>query len=64
MIRRIVPIEVSDEEFAYSNIKTILLMPTFEGTVFVVFDAKSEWNYTTELTAEDIFSRLAGQNRV
>jgi len=60
MLRRIVPENVSDTDIVYSNVQRVLLMPTFEGVVSVVFDNKSEWDYPTELTVEEIFARLAG----
>jgi len=63
MIMRIAPEEVSNTEIAYSNVNTVLIMPTLENRVFIVFDTKSEWNYETYQSAKDIFARLAGQKR-
>ena len=61
MIRRILPEEVSDTGIAYAMIKTVLFMPTSDGGTFVVFDIKSEWNYITDKTSEDLFALMSKQ---
>jgi len=62
MIRRILPVEVSNSEFAYASIGTILLIPTAEGGTFVVFDIRSEWNYLADTDAEGLFLRMSGNS--
>jgi len=61
MIRRILPRKVSNSELAAANIQTITLMPILEKAIYIVFgitDVQSKFNYVTELTAEEIFSRM------
>ena len=60
MIRNILPDEITDTEIAYANINTILFFPIEDGGSFVVFDAKSEWSYLTDLGAEELFRRMSG----
>jgi len=59
MIRRILPEEATDTELAYAMLKTLLLLPTEDGGTLVVFDVKSEWNYLTDISAEELFGRMA-----
>ena len=62
MIRRILQKEVSDTELAYANIRTILFIQSGESGTLVVFDVKSEWNYITDASIEDLFGRLSGDD--
>ena len=59
MIKRILPEEVSDSEYAYSNIQTVLLIPEEDKTQ-VVFDIRRDWNYLTDQSAEELFASMAG----
>jgi len=62
MIRRILQKEVSDTELAYANIRTILFIQSGESGTLVVFDVKSEWNYITDASIEDLFGLLSGDD--
>ena len=60
MIRRILPKHVSDDDFAFSYIPAIKLLPTVDGRTEVDFGVMEEWNYKTFCSTEDLLARLAG----
>jgi hypothetical protein len=60
MVRRILPGDITDTEIAYANIGTILFLQTGEGGTLVVFDVKSEWNYVTDESVEELFGCMSG----
>ena len=60
MVRRLIQKEVSESELAYAGIGTVLLVSREDDCTLVVFDVKSEWNYTDDQSIEDLFRRMAG----
>ena len=60
IVRRILPDEISDTDIAYANINTIVFVPMDNGTQFVAFDGRDEWNYKADVGVEELFRMMSG----
>lgn len=59
MLLRILPHKPTPNDLSYAHINTVLFIPTEKRKTIVVFDARNEWNYTADMSVEELFSTMS-----